>query len=268
MRARAVAVIVALACGCAPARSVPDIGVEWIKIPGGSFTMGYGSDDWPDSKPLHRVAVGGFELAKTPATNRQYRACVQAGACSAPHFSDGSCWKEGDASAGKPEDFLRDDQPAGCLDFQQAQAFARWAGGRLPTEAEWEYAARSAGKDWKYPWGNEEADCERAALHDGKPGCRQAEPWPVCSRPKGNTLQGLCDMAGNSFQWTQDVYHSSYGGAPADGSAWEAPTEGDRRVYRGGFWAHGRPTGEATIRFGEKPGYSNYYLGVRPARSR
>ena len=74
-------------------------------------------------------------------------------------------------------------------------------------------------------------------------------------------------MAGNSFQWTQDIFHTSYDGAPADGSVWEEPAVDGRRVYRGGFWAHGRPAVEATIRFSEKPGYSNYFLGVRPARS-
>jgi iron(II)-dependent oxidoreductase len=141
-----------------------------------------GSDDGNgDEKPVHRVTVPTFEMTKTQVTVDQYKACVDAGACTAPD-SGGACnWGQSD----------RGKHPINCVDWQQAQAYAQWAGGRLPTEAEWEYAARSGGRDWKYPWGDEEATCQRAVMDDRGWGCGRDTTWPVCSKPSGNTTQGL-----------------------------------------------------------------------------
>ena len=197
---------------------------EWVLIPGGSFNMGSNNGE-SDEKPVHRVTVRTFEMTKTQVTVEQYKACVDAGACTAPD-TGGSCnWGQSD----------RGKHPINCVDWHQAQAYAKWAGGRLPSEAEWEYAARSGGRDWKYPWGNGNATCERAVMYDGDLGCGRESTWPVCSKPRGNTTHGLCDMAGNVWEWVQDWYHDSYKGAPTDGSAWEKPT-GSIRVNRGGSW--------------------------------
>jgi len=245
-------------------------GVEWVRIPGGSFNMGSEDEDsWDSEQPVHRVTVPTFEMSKTAVTFKQYRACVSAGGCTPAHVDDGTCyvwtgsgWRKGRL----PSSFQGDDQPVVCVDWDQAQAFARWAGGRLPTEAEWEYAASSGGRDWKYPWGNEEATCERAVMDDGGNGCgRGNTTWPVCSKPKGNTTQGLCDMAGNVWEWVQDWYHDSYNGAPTDGSAWEKPS-GSVRVDRGGSWRSYARHVRAANRGGDSPGYRNGDLGFRVAR--
>jgi len=193
-------------------------GVDWVTIPGGSFMMG-ADDVGSYAQPRHQVKVKTFQMAKTLVTNKQYQGCVESGACTPP---GDYC---GDRLPG-------DDAPVVCVNWEQAQAFAKWAGGRLPTEAEWEYAALSGGKNQKYPWGDDEPNCELAVLDSG---CGRSSTWPVCAKPKGNTQQGLCDMAGDVWEWLQDWYHGSYQGAPRDGRAWESP-RGSFRVVRGGSW--------------------------------
>ena len=226
--------------------------IKWVTIPGGSFAMGYGADDgWSFAKPIHQVAVKPFQMAKTLVTVAQYKACVDAGACAAPATGGYCNW----GVAG------RDQHPVNCVDWNQAQAFSAWAGGRLPSESEWEYAARSAGKDWKYPWGDEAATCETAVIS----GCTSGGTAPVCSEPAGNTKQGLCDMAGNVWEWVQDWYHDSYNGAPTDGTAWESPA-GSFRVFRGGSWGVGAVNARSADRNRDDPGDRRLLLGFRPAR--
>ena len=224
-------------------------GIQWVRIPGGSFMMG--ADDWFDTKPTHQVTVKTFQMAKILVTVGQYKACVDAGACAAPDTGGYCNW----GVSG------REQHPINCVDWDQAKAFSEWAGGRLPSEAEWEYAARSAGKDWKYPWGDEAATCETAVIL----GCTSNETAPVCSKPAGNTRQGLCDMTGNVWEWVQDWYHDSYSGAPADGSAWESPA-GSSRVIRGVSWHNGADYALLVIRNYNVPGDRDTILGFRPIR--
>jgi len=196
-------------------------------------------------------------MTKTQVTVEQYKACVDAGACTAPDTGGYCNWGQSD----------RGKHPINCVDWHQAQAYAKWAGGRLPTEAEWEYAARSGGRDWKYPWGNENATCDRAVMDDGGNGCGRGSTWPVCSKPKGNTTHGLCDMAGNVWEWVQDWYHDSYNGAPTDGSAWEKPT-GSNRVRRGGSWGNFAWGVRAAYRYvGDPRVRHDVRVGFRLARS-
>jgi formylglycine-generating enzyme required for sulfatase activity len=233
-----------------PSSASPD--VEWVRIPGGRFRMGSGLGD---EGPVHEVAVKTFEISKAEVTEAAYRRCVEAGGCTAP---DPAC------AGPAPRPDLR---PVVCVSWAQASAFAKWIGGRLPTEAEWEYAARGGGKDRKFPWGDAEADCSRAVVNhgDGR-GCGRNAAWPVCSKPAGDTEQGLCDMAGNVWEWVEDWYHRGYEGAPSDGSAWLSPPT-KQRVQRGGSWIFTSMFARTTARSGDVPELAGDYLGFRVARS-
>lgn len=221
--------------------------IEWVPLPGGTFLMG-SSSGADNEKPSHRVTVRPFQIAKTEVTRKQYKACVDAGFCQVPNC----LW---------PPPTYPESEPVVCVDWKRVSQFLQWMGARLPTEAEWEYAARSGGKDQTYPWGDQPATCQRAVISS----CEKRGPRPVCSKPQGHTEQGLCDMAGNAEEWVQDWYHPSYEGAPDDGSAWESPATPER-VGRGGSWRFGASEARASARDNMEPDYWLAYLGFRPVR--
>lgn len=118
-------------------------GIEWIALPGGSFRMGSETGE-SDEKPVRTVALSAFYVSKTEVTVAQWGACVTAGGCTVPATDSSYCnWGKSD----------HQDHPVNCVDWNQSVAFAKWAGGRLLTEAEWEYAARSGGRSQAFPWG-------------------------------------------------------------------------------------------------------------------
>ncbi|MDP6944330.1 MAG: formylglycine-generating enzyme family protein, partial [Myxococcota bacterium] len=155
----------------------------------------------------------------------------------------------------------RDNHPVNCLTWDQARAFSHWVGGDLPTEAEWEYAARGQGQDIMWSWGDEVVSCDYAVIEKVTKGFRSANGlWvsaahqgcetgisaPVCSKPKGHTDQGLCDMIGNVAEMVLDDWKDNYLGAPSDGSAVCASAgcdsggaKGGRKVVRGSQYCHG-----------------------------
>lgn len=219
--------------------------VEWVRIPGGSFKMGSsGSDAGSDEKPVHTVDVQTFEIAKTEVTVAQYRKCVEAGACSAPTTGDKCNWVGG-----------REAHPVNCLDWDQSSAYAKWVGGRLPTEAEWEYAARAGTTGERY------GDIDAIAWYSGNSGNRTHR----VGQKQANKF-GLNDMLGNVWEWVQDCSHGSYDGAPSNGSAWETP-EGFFRVIRGGSWYYDASYARAANRLNRMPSTRSFNLGLRPARS-
>ena len=180
------------------------VGLAWVRVPGGAFRVGGDGTSWG---PAERREVRSFEMSRAVVTVRQYRACVDAGACPEPHAADGTCHVPSGTDWGPgvlPVGFQEPDQPVVCVTMAQARRFARWVGARLPDELEWEYAARDGGEEKRFPWGADLPTCARAVIAEGGWGCGRGTPWPVCSKPDGNTRSGLCDMIGNVWQWVED----------------------------------------------------------------
>jgi formylglycine-generating enzyme required for sulfatase activity len=162
-----------------------------LLVPGGTFVMGSDTGGQEDEHPAHRVTLGTFFLDRTEVTNRAYVACVRAGACRAPdpasahHFGP-------DAAFRGPE------QPVSSISWDDAGAYCVFVGKRLPTEAEFERAAR--GDDQRtYPWGNEPPNHERAVFGTS---CTAN----VATHPAGAGPYGHLDLAGNVWEWARDVY--------------------------------------------------------------
>jgi formylglycine-generating enzyme required for sulfatase activity len=240
-------------------RQAPRCPAPMLWVEGGSFTMGSDSQHAALSlaRPSHRVSVRGFCMDPHEVTSGEYRACSDAGNCTAAHrtayFAEaGEAAAAGSQSGslcngGKPG---REQHPINCVSHIQAAEYCRRRGGRLPTEAEWEFAARGADSR-AFPWGDEEPtpsrvnacgqECERwhvslgergqsglsaSAADDGYPGTA-----PVGAFPHGNNPQGIEDLIGNVFEWTAEGLYS-YGGGPSSDP--RGPTDADSFVIRGG----------------------------------
>ncbi len=198
-------------------------------IPGGSFEMG--SDAYADDeRPARKVKLDPFFIDTTEVTVADYAACAQAFECTLPAQGFNCNW----AVPG------RDDHPINCVSWMQAEAYCGWVGGmhpkRLPTEAEWEKAAR--GDDARlYPWGDEPApSCTHVIMYpDGiGGGCGQFSSYPVGSRPLGSSPYGVHDMAGNVWNWVADWY-GVYDVFESENPL--GPPSGQYRIIRGGGWA-------------------------------
>lgn len=252
--------LIAMAAGAAAAdgrpRARPSGPVEFVTIPGGTFMMGT-KEGLHDNEPVHAVAIETFEMSKTAVTAGQYAECVGLGRCSEPGTFKG-------CTSGIKG---RERHPVTCVTWTQAAEYAAFRGARLPSEAQWEYAAKSAGKRRKYPWGDQAPTCRTAVMDDGGAGCGAGGPLPVCSKPAGNTEQGLCDMSGNVWEWVQDAYGRDYTGAPADGSPFEGPSASGLRAMRGGSFRIKDPAPlRADYRTRARPTSRAANLGFRLAR--
>jgi len=195
----------------------PADGMVMVYVPAGEFLMGSSDADGQaqgNEKPQHTVYLDGYWIDRTEVTNSQYRKCVEARACPEPR-----CWAYGDYNG--------PGQPVVCVTWDDAQAYAAWAGGRLPTEAEWEKAAR--GTDGRiYPWGNGPPDCDKANYSN----CVN-HPAVIGSYPLGVSPYGTWDMAGNVWEWVADWYEQGYYVySPARNP--QGPDWGDSRLLRGG----------------------------------
>lgn len=215
------------------------------------------NDGHSDEKSVHTVRMHSFYMSKTEVTVGQYRKCVEAGRCTEPDTDSSYCnWgKSG-----------REDHPINCVDWGQARTFAKWVGANvdLPTEAEWEYAARG-GQSYKYAGSN---NPDEVAWYNDR-GTRTVGT----KRANG---YGLHDMSGNVWEWTLDEYHYSYSGAPSNGSeAWgnvpKCSQVCDRtsagRVFRGGSWSYVADRLRVAHRYVSSPVFRVSCLGFRLRRT-
>lgn len=250
---------------------------ELVTINGGSFEMGckLGRDDveggcQDDEKPLHTVKIADFQISRTEITRGQFRAFIEATGHKTTAEKEGSCFGdktgkgEWDDVAGnswlKPGFEQTDEHPVVCVSWEDTQAYVEWlnqadAGKnyRLPSEAEWEYAARGGNQKNAYPWGQDGSGklaCQGANLADQDlknhypnwqwsiANCKDGYVYTAPVGQFGKNADDLLDMHGNVWEWTEDCYHDSYEKAPQDGSAWEEKSCVNR-VLRGGSWDDG-----------------------------
>ena len=194
-----------------------------VYVPGGEFEMGDGD---ASNCPRHVVSLSPFYIGLYCVTNRQYAEFVRATGHRAPDRADyGSpVWSNGVCPASKLS------HPVVCVSWDDAQSYVRWAGLRLPTEAEWEHAAR-APANYQYPWGNE-WDKSRCRNDES---CGSEYTCPVWGYASGASGYGTYQQSGNVWEWCSDWYGGDYYGNSARRNP-RGPESGERRVLRGGCW--------------------------------
>ena len=230
----------------------PKDGLEYVWIPRGKFLMGAvpGDEDANNhEKPQHHVTITkGFWLGRTPITVAAYKRFAQQTSNempTPPNFNRG--WG-------------KDDHPIVNVTWDEAKAYCQWAAGRLPTEAEWEYAARGGKEGLKYPWGNGITH-ENANYGKGTEGTTSTSS--VGSYPPNGF--GLCDMAGNVWEWVADWYEENYYASPPARDP-KGPSAGQGRVLRGGSWVGNPVLLRTSSRVGLAPGFRLYNVGFRCTR--
>ena len=220
-------------------------------IPAGEFTMG--SDDTGDigSRPAQVISLEAFYIDKFEVTNEMYDACVYAVECRKPRQLGSATQNTYFANP------VFAKYPVIYVDWKMAKAYCEWRGARLPTEAEWEKAAR--GTDARiYPWGADEPNCGLA----NKAGC-VGDTTPVDQYDKGQSVYGVFGMSGNVWEWTSSLF-KAYPYNATDGR--EDPKALGERIARGGSWhVFGGNSGNvrADTRFQLDPGYYGAYVGFR-----
>ncbi|MCY2996382.1 MAG: SUMF1/EgtB/PvdO family nonheme iron enzyme [Planctomycetota bacterium] len=250
---------------------------NWIAIPAGEFQMGsqkrnrresnYDAEMDDREGPVHAVWLDEFHIAKYPVTVAEFAKFVEQGG-----YRDQRCWAAGEfgrwpSPNGWDEQLQHPNRPVVNVSWFEAAAFATWSGCRLPTEAEWERAARgTAGRRW--PWGPEDPDETRMNYRPGKDWSEKPNigcPTPVGIYPRGATSEGICDLAGNVLEWCADWYDEKYyHESPAKNP--NCQNAGSFRVLRGGSWSSYARLCRPAYRLDGDPGRHLHLVGLRLVR--
>ena len=261
-------------------RSRPADGMTMVSVPAGTFHMGSTDIEIEDAislcrehypvcnqwyydreAPRHAVSLDGFWIDQTEITNAHFLQCVQEGACVKPS----TCTK-GDPTFSLPE---LSDHPVVCADWSQAQAYCEWAGARLPTEAEWEYAFRGAAGSI-YPWGDSfvgtklnycDKNCEQPHA-DTRYDDAYPRTAPVAGFPEGISWCGALGMSGNVSEWVADWF-AAYSPEVASNPA--GPPSGDQKMVKGCSWFFSPTYCRGSARASVRPEIRFDYLGFRCA---
>jgi sulfatase modifying factor 1 len=215
---------------------------EMILVEGGEFEMGESEPDAEDwEKPVHVVNIPSFFIGKYPVTQKLWQFVM------------------GD----NPSDFKGEDRPVENVSWDDTQIFLEKLNAltgkvyRLPTEAEWEFAARGGNKSEGYLYSGSDRITEVGWYRENS----ENKTHPVGQKP-ANEL-GIYDMSGNVWEWVEDQWHLNYRDAPTDGSAWVDREEEAHRVRRGGSWMHRTRICRISIRYNNSPGSRSSYIGLR-----
>ncbi|PZG18485.1 ergothioneine biosynthesis protein EgtB [Micromonospora craterilacus] len=256
-----------------------------VLVPAGPFTMGTDADPWAldNERPAHRVELPAYVIDAAPVTNGAYREFIADGGYDDPRWWSAPGWRhrqeaglnapmhwrrDGDGWAYRRFgrwDRVRDDEPVVHVCFHEAQAYASWAGKRLPTEAEWEKAARwdpATGRSRRYPWGDDEPTSTHANL-----GQRHLWPAPVGAYPAGASPLGVHQLVGDVWEWTATPFRGYPGFAAFPYREYSEVFFGDDyQVLRGGSFGTDRAACRGTFRNWDYPIRRQIFSGFRCAR--
>ena len=246
-------------------------GIEMVFVPAGEFTMG-GTEEvvslaikdckgqyCPDLSfrselPAHTVTVDGFWIGKYEVTNAQYRRFIEAGGYKNQKYWSDEGWQQIQGTQRTKPSYWEekrwngDNYPVVGVWYYEAEAFARWAGMRLPTEAEWEKAARGTdGRLW--PWGSDWDNSRANTLES------ISNTKPVGSCPTGASPYGVLDMAGNAWEWCSDWYAPDYYKASPTTNP-TGPSSGTVRAMRGGSFFISKEAARCSVRSNSRPDYT------------
>ncbi|MGW1146726.1 ergothioneine biosynthesis protein EgtB [Streptomyces sp. NPDC002454] len=269
----------------APRPATAFTGPHEVLVPGGAFTMGTSAEPWAldNERPAHRRTVPPFFLDTVPVTNAAYQRFIEDGGYDEPRWWEPRGWehirahgihaplywrREGGVwlrrSFGVTEPVVPD-EPVLHVGWFEADAYARWAGRRLPTEAEWEKAARfdpATGRSARYPWGDVDPGPDHANL-----GQRHLRPAPAGSYPAGESFLGVRQLIGDVWEWTASGFEPYPGFTAFPYREYsEVFFGGDYKVLRGGSFAVGPVACRGTFRNWDHPVRRQIFSGFRTAR--